>query len=425
MISDGALAIDSHHQTVRMSVVSNRGVSRHGRVKALSNFLKESGKTLSEIKAAPNWITSPKKIFEIVTGMVRREVGTAVLEDGMAIFLHQMWGGGVELRVLTGLYYKTKFAVTQNASSGARTDSELKMMAEDCERVVRWYGQRKVSLLVIGEEFSRSRDEDLIFGLRVLHDRLSLSGAKGIEVVCGVRLSGRANSELWLKAQFREGKKLLKTKEGTYIDKPGFWLSSCPKVAKVAGVAPLCPPSHRCIIDELRMFVPYSAIGLSPGKQTLEVVASVGERGSDPFLTRSDAHNFYIPAEIGNTVDEIPSPQICGIWQQDFSHGDVIRCATVAECDDGFVLKCDVEIVDREGASVVVSFVPHMEDGWEGFRNVDSTAELKITAHAPVARFLNVEKFVSKSDLIDGQVKYWQILVSEESRRAIVGSIVR
>ena len=363
--NEGSLAVTSSRKLPNLMLVSSGTLIQSGsRVRSLKSLLLEAEKKLDtwrEFPGTPQELAT--NIFDFLRMMLRQEVGTPDLEAAMGLLFHELWGSVGPLRLLSDLYFKTRLLIAQKATSWNDLQVSSDELLLDFEHCVNWYGARKTSLIIAEEDLTRDQETDGMFGWRIAHDR-SLHGLLGFDVVCGLRLSGHAGDNLWLKVFFKEGNRYLKC-SSSWIDQAGAQHSTRRSEGKVCSVIPLAIEHHRVLIDEVRLFLPYQALNLQPGKQTLEVVTVLADGRGKEILSHTEVHNFFIPGSLHCGAIEQVSPQLKGVWNRDFSRGDGFLRASTERSFDTVNIVFDVELIDRDNGPITFECVGRGSDGFE------------------------------------------------------------
>ncbi len=341
-------------RTFPLTLVSNRAAFVNGLKSGnLGAFLAEVGERIHELKVrklAPAEFTN--SVFEILTSFLVRETGSRNLEDSMGLLFHQMWGGGAELRLLADLYYRLRKLKVQSSqpASWQEIDFDQSRFLTELEAVLCWYGRRKVSLSVLDEELPRDHEADVLFGVRLFDGRIR-HGVPGFEVVCGLRLSGHADEQLWLKVQFRDGTNFLKGKHA-WLDQSGLNYCTRSTEGRVSAVLPISPDHQRLIVDEAKVFIPYVALGVQPGKQTLETVLSLVAEDGAELLVHSQVHTFVVPPCFEIREVSSFSPHLLGMWENDVARGDGLFDFGVDTSAEALTIKGNVSLFDRDEKDV-------------------------------------------------------------------------
>ena len=321
---NGALDLKIGETVLPLALVSSRERDRPSRSTTLGEFLGSAHRALRDLLLRR---ANPFEAFtigqDIVSSLLNNEVGTRVLEEGCGVLFHRLWGGVAEFRLFSKLFLTSARFSTQASAKieWEATGYTLAQYVNEFFILLRWYGKRKVSLLVLEEESPRDTERNTIFGFRIIHERI-VRGLLGVEVVAGARLSGFAGEPLWFKIFFKEGCKTLKGSHSwsdvvTSVGSGTF-------ATRVGGLLPLSPEVNRTIADEMRVFVPYSALRLQPGRQMVEVVGEIFSSRYGTVLSTSQAVELLIPVSAWESPTTSLSEGSRGLWREDPISGDCL-----------------------------------------------------------------------------------------------------
>lgn len=373
---------------VPLTLVANH----HSPAKALRStnlgaFLVEAGEQIHALRSSDAAaVPFAETAFGILTTFLERETGCTSLEDSMGLLFHQMWGGAAQLRLLADLFYNLRSFLCRADAPSADEDLpyDRTTLLNELESVLSWYGHRKVSLAVLEEECARQGEADALFGMRIFDQKCN-HGQPGFEVACGLRISGHAGEQLWLKVQFREGSRFLKGRHA-WLDQAGLKYCTRATEGRVSAVLPISPEHQRLMIDEAKLFIPYVALGLQPGTQTVEVVLSLTSRDGAELLSAARPHTFIVPPSFQVRDVSLYSPHLLGMWENDPVHGDGLSCFSVAASSEALTITGDVSLYDREEAPLTLACRVLYDDETEVPLSDESRARLKavLTPDRPV-----------------------------------------
>lgn len=340
----------SHAHTAQLTLVANSVATAPAlRTANLGAFLVEAGEQIHHLRAQPTTNEEfVQQAYNLIAAFLVRETGCGCLEDAMGLLYHRMWGGAAELRLLADLYYRLRVRSLEKDSNSSDVKPCLTRegFLAELEQLLRWYGRRKVSLSVLEEEHSRVPEQDALFGVRIFDDKVK-HGQRGFEVSCGLRLSGHAGEQLWLKVQFKEGNRFLRGRHA-WLDQSGLKFCTRSNEGRVSAVLPVNVDYHRVVVDEALLFVPYVALGLQPGKQTVEVLLALTSEHGDELLTQTRVHTFIVPPSYQVRDVGLYSPHLLGMWEQDVGRGDGLSNWQALVSGTTLAIRGDLRLYDRE-----------------------------------------------------------------------------
>jgi hypothetical protein len=295
-------------------------------------------------------------VFSTIRELSQRETGMFGLEPRVDQLANLLFAGPAECAVIDGMLSRAR-GVLQVARGNAllSADQADGSAGEDLPRSVRailerydlireleeltmllkWYARRKSSLVLIeasnqriGFEEEEGAVDDALFGFDVLHDQ-PVFGVKGCSVGCGLRLVGHDGEALWLRVS-------------AFVDgvavgvRPGWdsWVDVAEEGSVGEAGMPFCslvpirPNAQRLILDDVRVFVPYRALRLPPGRTQVELLCAVVNQDGDVLLSASRFEDLAIPPT-GDEQQRALAPHAIGIWPQDVVSGDKISSLKV------------------------------------------------------------------------------------------------
>ncbi|MCB0333813.1 MAG: hypothetical protein KDD55_09970, partial [Bdellovibrionales bacterium] len=278
---------------------------------------------ISEAHTSDLELSQWRKLFEQI---VAREAGTFELELGVPRFLAALGAGPVQKQQLGEIF--EFLGGYQPGSRRANEDAQRTItQLHSARSFLRWYTTRlsvRDAYVSCMEGTGRKMPaplklEDALFSLRFEHDA-TLSGVAGMYVSTSQCWVGHFGEALWTEVT-------LSTKDGPVEVSPGWeaWshLDPCstpfPRKASRTFVSlmPFRPDSQSLFIDNLRLFVPYSALHLSPGKHDITVFARVMNSRGEELACSSEVTSLSSSVLRSRDRVLVASPQQLGYWKED------------------------------------------------------------------------------------------------------------
>jgi hypothetical protein len=323
------------------------------RTASLSNFLSKAERRIQRI--AHDQLLAYEAFtvtLEVLEELLELETGSRDILHGCGVLLHRLWGGS-ELKVLTRLYNLGKrytaerFEVLPHEWICGEIDRDA--LVFQLRYLIQWYGKRNVSLLLIEDEHPHEAHKSLLFGMRVLTERKK-RGEIGIELVCGARLSGLAGAPLWLRVEPRISSNL--AGDHTMIFEIPFTLET-----------------NREILDEVKVFIPYRALHVDPGHQTIELGCSIVSSLTGVIATTSHVTTLMIPAEAFVSDDSCDAdrsdPATRGLWEEDPASRSALKIVRAVQQPSGtLVVEVEGLITDAHGDALALSVELFDDEGF-------------------------------------------------------------
>lgn len=265
-----------------------------------------------------------RDVLAILRQIIREDSDHTTHEDALESLFHRLYCEPSMRGLFIDLHNRGCAVLHSATSPGIEFDKD--QVAHDLEEIVSWYQRRKSSLALLSAQDASSRDDSL-FGLKIFHDRTFL-GVEGFEVSCGLRLLGHRGRDLWFKVFLRAHGEFVHIKPEwkhwtddteTFV-RSGVSPVQSREVGRVAGILPLEPSGQRVILDSVRCFIPYAALGLDAGRHDVLVEAGVYDALGKRFVFSSQPERISMPSD--GEVKPIPSPQSMGLWSFNPGTGD-------------------------------------------------------------------------------------------------------
>jgi hypothetical protein len=269
------------------------------------------------------------EVLEFFTILVRHETGLISPRRGLSICLDKLCAGRAWSSLAMGILRWAEKSISNHASVDLVEQGQVE---RDLEMFLDWYSLRSLSIDRLLPQTQNNLNYDQLFKVEVLHDHYQQS-CHGFVVQLGLALFGRAHQNLWLK--------VFLISDGEYVlPRPGWdsWVDdteifslshgrSSPYLSSnnsFAAIVPIVPETQRAILDNINVFVPYSALDLPADKQEVELeVALYNERGER--LIRATAHEVMSVVPHADSGYKMLSYQAQGLWPEDASKGFALR----------------------------------------------------------------------------------------------------
>ncbi len=350
------------------------------------------------LESSPSSKQVAREALAILQQLVRVEVRSYSLADGLELFLHKLFADTTISRTIKDLYNDAR-AVLRNARSAT---FEIERAKIEIEEILNWYVKRKESLLKIG--FSEE-EADRIFNVAILQDR-KFSGSSGCELSFGLRLIGHAHEQLWAKLFVRKNGELVASRGNCHlwVDDHKSPINSGAVRDVACAVVPILADSQRILIDAVKIFLPYAALDLAAGRTELEFEVVVFNGLGERILATLVNDNIAIPDQLSSWVP--PSPQSMGLWATDVVTGDAISNLKISkgyrrmgQTHQIVSIGFDLALFSREADSVFVECRFTDLDGGLVESRVAALADLnsaffyrkEIYPRYPISRFYGLE----------------------------------
>lgn len=290
-------------------------------------------------------------VLKVVRDIAHRETGIFNLEPHVTQLLSALYAGSVEVGIVGGLVRRAQKILAARdvaeRSRGSRrsedsersrvTGYDISRELDELTMLLKWYVRRKMSLASLEIEISGNasmldsdgsvlRDEhDALYGLEVMHDQ-QVFGTKGCVLACGLRLVGRDGQPLWLRVGVRcHGEPVVVRADWSSWTDPGSGeaLEVLEREVPFCSLVPVRPNAQRLIIDEVRAFVPYSALELPVGRCDVEFVISIIDGDGEEILVTTRPESICVPRRDTESF-VAPAPHAAGMWPHDVVSGDKI-----------------------------------------------------------------------------------------------------
>ncbi len=370
-----------------LTLVGGVGSSSKNDTRSLHHFLADLTSKLDLLSRSSHYSRDTAcEVFDVLTRVLKRETGTSVLDKGMGELFHQLWGGGEGLRRFSHLYYTAQFYSLRDSAEECSA-AIIKLLAQVGDWI-NWYGLRKTSLVMLEEEYPRKPYQTTFFAHRILPDSYR-EGRWGFEVATGIRLVGLAGRDLWLKVYVREGGRFIRGTH-TWVDQIGLALSAKPRESRVCGAIPVFIKEQRVIVDEARVFLPYSALQLESGAQMVDLFTVLVDGNGHEILSLNTPHTLHIPSQPREVLPSAPSAQSRGAWSGECISGDCFSrvFAKVTE-DEMLSISCDIKLNGFHGEPVTLRCEFLDEEGSLVPLNEDSALALSRVLGGDQSPFIN------------------------------------
>lgn len=289
-------------------------------------------------------------VLEVIRRIAHRETGIYSMEPNVSLFLSAVYAGSVEGAIVAGLVRRAQAVQdavsadvrddglrSHGADDGALAEYDVNRELDELTMLLKWYVKRKMSLT--GLEVAQSRkaelsldgvslageEDDALFAFEVMHDH-QVFATKGCFVSCGLRLIGHDGQLLWLRVSARRN-------AAPIAVRPEWSTWTDPNMASAAGegeehspfcsLVPIRPQAQRLVIDDIRAFVPYSALDLPEGRCDIELHIAVVDSEGREILSATKPESICIPQQ-GLSSFSVPSPHSIVMWPHDVVSGDRI-----------------------------------------------------------------------------------------------------
>jgi hypothetical protein len=265
-------------------------------------------------------------IHRILCDILEYECGTAHLLAAIGPLFHRLAIGGGFLRMFIDLFWRSD-AVARGKQVAV---FEPEHASAQLRFIAHWY-QRRVRTLA--RLVTAPGEDDIPYGLHLLGVRHDVRrfGTSGFEVDAAVCMAGRAGKPLWIKVFVLERRTRVRTRKGweSWTDcVDTLFGGGAPQGAEFCAAVPFVPDGERLIVDGLKLFVPYAALGLGRGRRFIELQAMLCEADGNVIVSAERADNFTVrPGD--ETAAPVPSPQSVGLWERSAVRGDHLARARV------------------------------------------------------------------------------------------------
>lgn len=360
---------------------------------SVQNNLQESLAEIDDRLASRRQIA--RRIEALLRDLMRREIKSVDLRAELDVFLAHMHAGEAISKIAGRLMQYVDATVYDDAASSDLGVVYARQVALDLQDFVDWYTRRRTTL----DAFSDESSTDAIAKVRVVHDKV-VSGLRGMEVLGSLKLHGHFGKTLWLKAKILSKSGAVGVREGweTWTDDSGRLVVAGGDSSKdFVVMQPIQPNGQLCMIDQARLFVPYSALQLASGSHDIRVqLALTDSRGAE--ILRQDVEERIAVPPVELCEEPIPSPHVLALWRSDSAEGDSILNlkATAGVVDglniDGQVLRVsfDLRLFNREGVAVRAECRVMTKSG-ETLAGGGVDSGLSLFPQRPIARYFDLE----------------------------------
>ena len=379
------------------------------------------------------------EVIDFFENMVRFETGLESVRRGLPLALAKLCAGRVWSTLASGVFQWAERTIAARDDNSA---VDYHTLLNDLADIIDWYSMRRISLEKL-ESISSIEDQlDQIFDIAVLHDQYQ-HGHHGYVVRAGIALYGRSRQNLWLKTYVIH--------DGAYVlARPGWesWIDdteifSHPRdhsSSAFSAIVPISPVEQRTILDNVEIFIPYSALDLVADKQEVEIeVCLFSEKGEQ--IVRAAAHDSLSVFPYGQETHPMLSYQARGIWPEDAISGDSIknivaafeRSSVIHKSAGRIKLTMDLEILGHVNEEIVAEVRCFRKNG-DLISNVNPAAKdqsvvsrTNVQSKRPIARIkdysINIDLKHIDLDAADEEI-LCEICIIGQFEKILCGSMV-
>lgn len=312
---------------------------------ALEDLVQSADALSFELDGVATVASQPRKAAQQIRSalrqLLRREVGTPRLGDGIEQFFRKLWGHR-EMEALACDVVRQSEVLLSTSISPASEQQVLRML-EAFRVLLDWYAKRKESFLLLESHRAAWRGDHLppdesVFGVHVGLDACQ-GGVAGLLASARVAFLGRGEDTVWLVANVSKGSRAIYPAPGweswTFpAGISGAALAGQVEDAPFAVAIPIVARGQATLVDDARLFIPYAALDVESGASDLALTLSLVDRTGNLLCAQREDLTVVVPHQ-SRTIAMFPSPQEAGFFRHDPVVGDrVVRC-------EGRVLKVD------------------------------------------------------------------------------------
>lgn len=395
---------------------------------SVQNHLQESLVELDDRLATRRQIA--RKIELLLREILMREIKSSDLRNEFDLFLSQLCAGEAITKIGSRLMQYVDATIYEDSALSDLGLVYSRQVALDLQDFVDWYTRRRATLA----QFDSS-DGDALSGLRIVHDRV-VSGLRGMEVLSSIRLNGHLGQTLWYKARLMVKGAPVTIRDGweTWTDDTGrLTLATSSSGREFVVMQPIQPVGQLCLIDQARLFIPYSALELNGGTQEVDILVTVTEPRGAILLESEVSSRIAIPPQERSDAP-IPSPHALALWRSDSAEGDSIFNvkASVGVVDgmnvDGQMLSVsfDLRLYNRDSTAVKAEFRVMALNG-ETIAGGDAhETALALFPQRPISRYFDLEFHLPVAELGLAKGRHdllCEIVVLAENGQSICGTM--
>lgn len=371
-----------------------------------------------------------RRIEALLRDLMRREIKSVDLRSELDVFLAHMHAGEAVSKIAGRLMQYVDATVYEDAASTDHGVVYARQVALDLQDFVDWYTRRRTTL----EAFHSSDSGDALAKVRVVHDKV-LSGLRGMEVLGALKLHGHFGKTLWLRARILGKSGVVSVREGweTWTDDSGrLAIAGAEGQREFVVMQPIQPAGQLCMIDQLRLFIPYSALQLASGTHEVRIEVTLGDaRGAELLREVVEERIAVPPLELCD--DPIPSPHVLALWRSDSAEGDsILNLKAVTGVIDGLntdgqVLRVsfDLRLFNREGVAVRTE-CRVMNKAGDTLVGGEGDSGLSLFPQRPIARYFDLEFVIPTGQLGLSKGRHdllCELVVLAENGQAICGAL--
>lgn len=297
----------------------------------LSEFLLKLEQRTRQIRASGlRGRALAEEVQAILREFVRGEGDSYGLEEGLEAVLHRLWAGPSVRGALFDLYRRSARVLQPRATAAEQERFRPEFVAYELGELLGWYAKRKTTQYRLDE--AGEEGDDIISPPVITHD-VFYCGARGCEVAVAMRLLGHEFESLWFKVFLEHDGKPIHARRAWHwwIDETDSFLGAAPeKLGRFSSIAPIVPSSQRLLVDSLKVFIPYAAIDIHPGRYDFQVEGGVYDQRGNRLLHCVASDVFHIPPPY-QEGPSVPSPAALGLWSNDAVSGDRLEHVRVAQ----------------------------------------------------------------------------------------------
>ncbi|MCB9029939.1 MAG: hypothetical protein H6619_02730 [Deltaproteobacteria bacterium] len=333
-----------------------------------------------EDKTQESDILVGKDAYRLIQSLLQYETGLQNLHEAKHRFLEKLCAGPAIVRLLDVLLDNIRFKLNGIVTRGPlQSVNHIELLDPkfptrqviiDLKELVRWYLQRKLSLICLENERRRSQSNAIasMFGVHINFDHVE-SGIEGIELVTGLHISQQLGKQLWLKlfvSEYGRGVRVHRAWD-TWVDDS---VVDTDQNFRATALLPIQPHSNNQIIDTAKLFLPWQALDLEPGAHCLEL--QIGLYAASGELLCGDIVSRPLSVPEHKSILPMTAPQALGMWKQDFVSGDGFTRIDVEAETDIINVDFDLSLQAHDESDVLVECRILQQDG-KPVHSTDST----------------------------------------------------